>query len=595
MIDSAKTFLKDFYAFGKKKIFFLIACVLASSILEGISLLLIIPFLQAAGMSGGLSSATGNISAHLPSLNLQGGRIMQWILLCYVFIVIGEEFFRRYTTISVTALKAGFCRSLSDRFYEAFARARWQTILKQRRSDIANALTNELRTIDTGAMVFIQTLSMLPSILIQIVISFALAPLVTLAAFVLGLLFFYCMRPVNRKLGNVAGSLNEVLKDSLSDVNEHLSGIKEIKGYGAEKIHKERYSLKTRETEKKYVQFVTMFSTSNFIYNSSILVLLSIFLYAALTLFHVEIAKLVVIAVIFLRIWPLFSSFQTSFQFFVIMFPAWDSFTKRMEELDSAREELVDSQNVEPLELKEGIEVNDLSFSYGGNGKSALNGVSFSVPAHSFIAITGQSGSGKSTLIDILLGLLEPSSGDVVVDGKKLSSGMIAQWRRTIGFVPQDTFLFNGTVKENLLWAKPSATDEELWEALRMSAAEEFVRELPQGLETNCGDRGMCFSGGQRQRIALARALLRDPSLLILDEATSALDTENEKKIHDAIRGLHGRMTIIMVAHRLSTIQDADKIILMEDGAIREKGSFSELMGIKNGRFLELAGEFHTN
>ncbi|MGV8124725.1 MAG: ABC transporter ATP-binding protein [Candidatus Xenobiia bacterium LiM19] len=581
-MQTVKEFLRQFYRFAPKKILLYMTCTLSSAILEGISLLLLVPFLSAAGM--GPSPAAGKSAFD--------EKILVIILFLYLLITIIEEFIKRSTSILMIAIKAGFYRALSDRFYEAFACSRWQAIVKQRRSDIANALTNELKTIDIGTQISLQTFSTIPSVLIQVAISFIISWQVTLAAVLFGVLFFFVMRPVNRRLGDIAESLNNVLRDSLSDVNEHLGGIKEIKGYGAEKVHSERFQKKTRRTEEQYVQFIRTFSTSNFIYNTATIVMLAIFIYGAVAFFHESIVKLIVLSIVFFRIWPLFATYQTSLQFFIMMIPAWESFSNRMKELSEAREEFSEEPGGEPMALKKGIEVREVTFFYSGQEQPTLRNVSLSISAHSFMAVTGLSGSGKSTFVDILLGLLEPSSGEVAVDGDELQPSTAHRWRSAVGFVPQDTFLFNGTVRENLQWSRPSATDGELWEALKLAAADDFIRALPQGLDTGCGDRGTRFSGGERQRIALARALLRSPSLLVLDEATSSLDTENEKRIIDAIKSLYGKMTIVMVAHRLSTIREADEIVLFENGTVIEKGTFVKLMEQEHGRFHELAREY---
>jgi ATP-binding cassette subfamily C protein len=176
-----------------------------------------------------------------------------------------------------------------------------------------------------------------------------------------------------------------------------------------------------------------------------------------------------------------------------------------------------------------------------------------------------------------------------VVDGKPLSPERLKSWREQIGYVTQDTFLFNDSVRANLLWARPEASEEEIWRTLKLAAAAGFVSELPDGLETILGDRGVRLSGGERQRLALARALLREPSLLILDEATSALDSENERRIQKAIEGLHGRMTILIITHRLSTIRGADIIHMLERGRLVESGSWKVLMSNEDGRFRALA------
>jgi ATP-binding cassette, subfamily C, bacterial len=175
------------------------------------------------------------------------------------------------------------------------------------------------------------------------------------------------------------------------------------------------------------------------------------------------------------------------------------------------------------------------------------------------------------------MGLVAPSQGTIFIDGKPLAGELFTNWRSSIGYVPQETFLFNDTIRGNLLLVKPGSEERELWEALRYAAADTFVQALPDGLDTTVGDRGVRLSGGERQRIALARALLRKPTVLILDEATSSLDRENEQRILDAIEGLHGELTMIIIAHRLSTIRRADSIVVLEQGRIVATGVWESL------------------
>ena len=215
----------------------------------------------------------------------------------------------------------------------------------------------------------------------------------------------------------------------------------------------------------------------------------------------------------------------------------------------------------------------------------ALRKIDLVIPAHKTIAIVGPSGSGKTTLADLILGLLSPIEGTIFIDERPLRGEWVHNWRSSIGYVPQETFLFHDTVRGNLLWAKRDATEEELWKALELAAAEAFVSALPNGLDTVLGDRGIRLSGGERQRIALARALLRKPTLLLLDEATSSLDTENEQRIQDAIEGLHGELTMVVIAHRLSTIRRADSIVVLDRGQVVEAGAWELLAQKKGGRF----------
>ncbi|MHC1727795.1 MAG: ABC transporter ATP-binding protein [Syntrophobacteraceae bacterium] len=205
--------------------------------------------------------------------------------------------------------------------------------------------------------------------------------------------------------------------------------------------------------------------------------------------------------------------------------------------------------------------------------------------------MVGQSGSGKTTVADLIMGLSEPSEGTIFIDEKPLAGDLVYNWRSSIGYVPQETFLFHDTIRRNLSLVRPEATEEELWEALRLAAADTFVSALPEGLDTVVGDRGIRLSGGERQRIALARALLRKPTVLILDEATSSLDMENEQRVLEAIEGLHGELTMVVIAHRLSTIRKADNIVVMEKGRIVETGTWASLSKKGGSRFWAQMGQ----
>jgi ATP-binding cassette subfamily C protein len=233
-------------------------------------------------------------------------------------------------------------------------------------------------------------------------------------------------------------------------------------------------------------------------------------------------------------------------------------------------------------------------FRYPATDTNILRQIDLALPARQTIALVGPSGAGKSTLADIILGLLAPSEGQILLDNRPLDTAATRHWRQAVAYVPQDTFLFHDTVRANLLWAAPAATEADLWGSLQLAAAAEFVTALPEGLDTVLGDRGIRLSGGERQRLALARALLRKPALLLLDEATSALDSEHEQRIQTAIHQLHGELTIVLIAHRLSTVRYADQIVVMEQGQIVERGDWETLSANQAGRFYELlraAGE----
>ncbi|WP_458096404.1 glucan ABC transporter ATP-binding protein/ permease [Roseomonas sp. WA12] len=228
----------------------------------------------------------------------------------------------------------------------------------------------------------------------------------------------------------------------------------------------------------------------------------------------------------------------------------------------------------------------NVAFGYPGGGK-ILNDVSFEAPPGKTVALVGQTGAGKSTAMSLLQRLWDPIEGRITIDGHDLRDLSLDSLRRNVGVVFQDAMLFNRTIRENLLVGRPDATQEQLEEACRMAEAHDFITRQPQGYDSRVGERGTSLSGGQKQRLSIARALLKDPPILILDEATSALDAATEARVQKALKALMTGRTTFIIAHRLSTIRDADEILVFEFGRIVERGSFDELVE-QGGRFAEL-------
>jgi subfamily B ATP-binding cassette protein MsbA len=247
--------------------------------------------------------------------------------------------------------------------------------------------------------------------------------------------------------------------------------------------------------------------------------------------------------------------------------------------------EQADAVELQPL--KRGIELRDVSFGYANEGRPVLRNVSLQVAAGTMVALVGESGGGKSTLTKLLPRFHDPISGAVLWDGVDLRKVRLASLRKQIALVTQETVLFNDTVLHNISYGKPEATQAEVEAAAKIAFAHDFIMELPHGYQTIVGERGVFLSGGQRQRLAIARSLLVDAPLLILDEATSALDAESERFVQQAIANLVRNRTTLVIAHRLSTVRRADKIVVMEAGRIIETGSHEELLA-RGGQYRKL-------
>jgi ATP-binding cassette subfamily B protein len=247
-------------------------------------------------------------------------------------------------------------------------------------------------------------------------------------------------------------------------------------------------------------------------------------------------------------------------------------------------------ESSDPVELRDvrgEVRFEGVTFGYDADARPTLDGVDLEVPAGSFTAIVGETGSGKTTLAYLAARLYDVGAGRVTIDGVDVRDVSFASLARTVGLVSQDTYLFHATVRENLRFARPEATDEELEHAARAAQIHDLIASLPEGYETTVGERGYRFSGGEKQRIAIARVVLRNPPILVLDEATSALDTETERAVQDALDRLAAGRTTIAIAHRLSTVRDADQIVVLDGGRIVERGTHEELLE-RGGRYTAL-------
>ena len=237
--------------------------------------------------------------------------------------------------------------------------------------------------------------------------------------------------------------------------------------------------------------------------------------------------------------------------------------------------------------IKGNVEFKDVSFSYDGE-KTALENFTLSVKAGESVALVGPSGAGKTTLANLLPRFYDVTGGSITIDDYDVKDVTFRSLREQIGLVPQETVLFNATIKENILYGRLDASDEEVYEAAKAANVLEFVEKMPDGLDTVVGERGSSLSGGQRQRVAIARAILKDPRILILDEATSALDTESEKLVQEALDRLMKGRTAFVIAHRLSTVQNAHQIVVLNQGHLVEQGTHQELLAIDGGLYNHL-------
>lgn len=586
-------FTKRIHSFAGRTLYFNLIGMMLISLFEGIGIFLLIPLISLSGILDVRSEEASPISAiNRIFQGIPENVSLSLILAIYVLLMIGHALFQRNQMILNGRVQQGFIRHLRDETYKTLIQANWGFFLKNRKSDIINSMTTELSRVAGGTHMFLQFITSLVFTFIQIGLAFWLSAQMTLAVLLFGFALIFFSRTFIRKSNTIGNQTVELSKAFLAGITDHFNGIKEIKSNTLEKTHLNWVRSLSLKIEQNVMELIKLRTTSQLIYKVVSAFLIAGFVFFSIKMFQAQSAQLMLIIVIFARLWPRVSGIQSNLEQLGSLIPSFKALIDLQNECLKANELNEESYtNVEPIRIEEGLECQNVYFRYDQNQSAyALENINLQIPANHMTAIVGPSGAGKSTLVDLVMGLNQPEKGEVLVDGTPLTNDNLLSLRRSISYVPQDPFLFNATVRENLLMIEPNANEEQIWEALKFSSAAEFVKKLPQGLDTLIGDRGIRLSGGERQRIVLARAILRKPSILVLDEATSALDTENEAKIQAALEQLKGKMTIIVIAHRLSTIRNADQVIVLDQGEIVQTGGFSQLAREKEGKFSHLLG-----
>jgi subfamily B ATP-binding cassette protein MsbA len=355
---------------------------------------------------------------------------------------------------------------------------------------------------------------------------------------------------------------------------ETFTGIKTIRAFGKESYEEQRYY---QASKKSCDSSINLAKQSVMIEPISEGLSVAILMCVMLVAFYTQVTLPVLITFIFMlyRLQPQVQKLNSNLTQVIALSNYVKSVFLLLEREDKP---YVISGNVNFHELRKGITFNAVNFLYPSQNKPALENISLFIPKGKTTALVGYSGAGKSTIINLIFRIYDVTSGEIYIDNYLIKELDLATWRSNMALVSQDVHIFSSTVRENIAYGRPDATETEIIAAAKQAHAHEFICELAQGYDTFVGDRGIKLSGGQRQRISIARAILCNPEILILDEATNALDNISEKLIQDAINLLSQNRTVIVIAHRLSTIKDADQIIVLKQGKVEEQGSFSDLM-----------------
>jgi ABC-type multidrug transport system fused ATPase/permease subunit len=552
--------------------------------LEIIGLGLVLPLLELLTSSNGTATSGSSVQFLSDVLGNPSQGTLEAVL---AVLVITAFALRTILTIALRWWTLGFTlqseANLEARLLDLYLRAPYGYHLRRNSAELVRTLqsaVSEAFTRSVGPSVSVATEG---AVIIGItIVLLVLQPLIALGTAVYFLLIILVyQRIINRRAHALGYEFQRLNAETFKAIQQSLGGVKEVIVRNRQPFFVDRLSHFKHETahvERRfqfYAELPRQYLETAFILGGGFLALM-----LALSGEEDAIAVLGLFIAAGFRLLPTLYRFVSAGTTFRTGLASVDIVCADVAELEAAQEAERPKGTPTPVEpLREELSVESVSFAYEGSERLVLDDISLTVRRGESIAVVGTSGAGKSTLIDLLLGLHHPRSGRIAVDGVDID-GDLEGWRNQIGLVPQDVYLLDGSLRENVAFGveEDEIDDALVSEAIQQAQLEAFVAALPDGLETVTGERGVRISGGQRQRLGIARAFYTQPKVLILDEATSALDNATEAELAATINELHGKLTMIVIAHRLSTVKNADRVFLLEHGRLTASGTFEELV-----------------
>lgn len=580
---------KDFIG---KRLYLVFALTAAAAVTEAFGITLILPLIEAAGAGdGGLGREGTAVQILYSILELIGIEdSVVGILIFIGLIFIGKGLLKFVEGGYASYLRAQLLKEIKGKMFNAYRFMDYRYYADNNTGHFINVINgqinNFIRTFDT----FTRFLTMIIITVSYLSIAFILAWNFALMAIAVGFVLLFLFRYLNkyvqdlsRKTSKEESILNKFLVQTIQSF-KYLSStnqMQHLKGGVMDSIKKLAYYMFRQGAASAFTQAIRE--------PVSVIFLLSVII-VQVVVFDSPIAPIFVALLLFHRGMQHMIGIQDDWQKTMEKIGALEMVVNEFEVLKHNREKSGDKKIGK---LTQGIELEDVDFRYDNNDENVLKSVNIEIPINKMIAFVGESGAGKSTLIDTLTLLLKPQSGNIYIDGIDSSEIEVGSWRSQIGYVSQETVVFDDTVANNIcLWKGDYENDpevrERVQEAARRAYADVFIQEMADGYQTVVGDRGVRLSGGQRQRLFIARELFKNPNLLILDEATSSLDTESERYIQKSIDALKGSITVVIIAHRLSTIKNSDLIYVLEKGRIIESGTYNELSMNSDSRFAHM-------
>lgn len=569
-IKSLSQFLRYLISKSKgKAASYLILQVLLNA-LQGVGLLSILPFLYLAGLGLDQSNADGMAAILLSKLEALGFTItLPYILTAYAVAIILLSALKRYQSVLSERIQNEFVGELSVDLVRAINAAPWTTLAKTKHSQILQALSEDLKQVQLATALSLQLAGILSLMFVSLGVACLIAFELVIPSLAAMAILWYCLVPFHKRSIRFGQELRVTRERFFDLLSLNLNALKLIRIHSAEEQQNQEFRTICDGTIAQADRFRRSHASALWLFESAAVLTLAVFIYAAVAWVKLPVPSLILLIVIYARYLPLLSRAQQYWQAILHALPsftAYQSTYKTFSTRTETRTHKIQDFAKANFTLTSCIQIDQLSFSY--DSAKLFSNVSLKIPAKQTTALVGISGAGKSTLADLIAGLQQPETGRILIDGTRLTATNAPEWRRHIAYVPQENFLFHDSIRKNLTWANPHATDTQIESCLERANARNIVAALPDGLDTIVGERGSRLSGGERQRIALARALITDPKLLILDEATNALDKENETQIRKTIQTLSGQLAVIIITHDPTIASIAQHVYCLDDKKI---------------------------
>lgn len=529
---------------------------------DSLGLVTLIPLLESLTGDGASSALSAKVLSWWETIGVRPE--LTGLLLAFLVLTAFRGGVRVANGLATTRLRAELTDDLRHEALSVLMRAEWRWLGDQKRSDHTNMLMTEVQRAGAGVFAALSLLATLAAILAYLLTAMTVEPLTTTLAAIGGGLMLVLFGPLRRKAMQLGREQLLVNHRLYENALESIGAIKLTKILGTTERQVESFGEAVADLRQNQLRFTLLSSMSRELFQLFGAVLVAAYVFVGISVWGKPLPELLVMVFIFARLVPMLTSVQDFLQMMTNALPALQQAENIISQARGAAEPVYQN-DMAAISLSKELGLAHVNIRYAENGPLALSDVTLRLPAGSITVIMGPSGAGKSTLADVFMGLLQPNEGQVLIDGVELHDADRILWRQSVSYVPQELTLYSGTVRENLLRVKPEASDPEIDAALAGASAD-FVYALPNGIDTLIGDGAHGLSGGEKQRLALARGLLRAPSLLVLDEVTSALDPENELKIRHSLAKLSGKMTVVILGHRNAFLEIADQVLRLDSG-----------------------------